>query len=300
VVIEIDAAESALDPRLTRRLIALEINEVDVPADPAHRSEGPPTLFFRILAGRGDALDVELWERGILYGRRTLTASQGSSRLRARRIALAAAELARGMRQARRLEAKRLAEAERQRLLERQRLAETPPFARLALEPGVEGLASFGSSSLWLVGPRVTGQVRFRDPIRLELGASWMFGRAALQNHPGVEWLELSTAVAYARPFTKRVGVWLGARAAAASVHLTRLETVDAIRGRSHTWSARALLETGLELKLHRGFGLSVGPAFGIILRPIPVSSASGNREQLSGMWVGGGVGLVVDPSSRK
>src|SRR5258706_16211119 len=117
VVIEIDsAAEHWVDARSARRLIPLELSDVDVPPAPALR-RAAATLFFRVLGRPDGALRVELWERGEFHGARVLSASGENAQLVARRVTLAAAELGR------RLSRKRQAQLEREQVEERARAA---------------------------------------------------------------------------------------------------------------------------------------------------------------------------------
>jgi hypothetical protein len=300
VVIELDVAETVLDARMVRRLIHLELSEVEVPPDPRRPGNWPPTLFVRIVSAGQDAVDVELWERGVSYGKRTVSRLQGRGGLRARRVALAAAELARRMRHERLAQAKRLREERRRRQLQEQRLAETPPFARLALQSTISG-GAVGPGDLWLLGPRLAGQIRFRSGIRLELGSAWMFGKnVAAEGHPTAQWLELSVGAGYATNLGKQLGLSFGAHAAAAAVHLAELDSVDSIRGQADSWSASALADVRLETRLASGLRLSFGPSAGMVLRPIPVVDESGNSERLGGLWLGGAVGVDIDPQSRR
>ena len=127
VLVEIgDSAESLLDARATRRLVQLELSEIDVPPASGNKRARAP-LFFRVVLVEPD-VRVELWERGEYYGARVVSGSNAAGQLGARRVALAAAELAR------RLQRKRQVQAERERVAELSRAAEAAREARRALD----------------------------------------------------------------------------------------------------------------------------------------------------------------------
>src|SRR4051812_30881747 len=136
-VIEIDPrAEALIDPRALRRRVQLELADVTVPP-PLGQSEA--ALFFRVLALSGSELKIELWERGVAYGSHVVAGGADAGPLLARRVALAAAELARELSDTREDEATERAEAAAQRaVLERAARERTRDGPR-ALRPGVSG-----------------------------------------------------------------------------------------------------------------------------------------------------------------
>src|SRR6478752_3191405 len=190
VVVEIgDSAESLLDARATRRLVQLELSEIDVPAASGNKRARAP-LFFRVVQV-GPDIRVELWERGESHGARVVSGSNAGGQLGARRVALAAAELAR------RLQKKRRIQAERERLSELARAEEAQREARRALDgpfalrSGLE-VSSIGALSGILLGPRLLGQWTLSKRSRVEAGFAWLAGRAPASAN--AEWLELSLA----------------------------------------------------------------------------------------------------------
>jgi hypothetical protein len=297
VVVEIDRrAESALDGRITRRLIALEIADIDVPARPTDGLR--PTLFFRIVSDAGNRVVIELWERGVYYGRRNVAATGGSERVRARRVALAAAELARGLRRRRLAEGKKLRELEDQRLERERRARWTPPFARLALRAGAT-FGTVGAGDAWLMGPRLGAFVQFGNGLRLEAAASWLFGQALIADTgTKAEWLEVALRPSYALPLGRRFSIDAGLTLGAASVQLDELASVDEIAGQSSTWSARAAAELRFEAKLARQLRIGIGPTAGLLLRPIPVEATAGEPQRIEGAWLGGTVSVIFDPAA--
>ncbi|HOU94624.1 MAG TPA: hypothetical protein PLU22_26415, partial [Polyangiaceae bacterium] len=70
VVVEIDRRASRLvDPTLTRRLVAIELGDLEVP--PAPGDEPPPvprSLFVRLIGEEEGQVRVELWELGRRLG----------------------------------------------------------------------------------------------------------------------------------------------------------------------------------------------------------------------------------------
>jgi hypothetical protein len=298
LVIEIDPqAEQLVDARAARRLVALELSDVEIPPGRFGKlGTRAPALFYRVLGRPGGALRVELWERGEFYGARSVSGS-GSARLRSRRVALAAVELARRLRQRRtaeeRREQARLA-AEREEALRRARAG-----SGFALEASGAG-AIVGPGDLWLAGPALGARVSASEALRLDLGAAWLGGAAPAAESPHVQWLELRLGPAYTfLPETPlRVGV--GLELAAAVVHIGGVREVDAIPGQSATWSARAALALRLEPRLGDRVFATFGPSLGVVLRPMPVADAAGERHELGGVWIGVAAGAVLDPGRVK
>ena len=217
----------------------LEAAEVDVPPPPSGPNKGRPVaLFFRVLSIEPDLIRVELWERGVYYGARNVSISSGSARLKARRIALAAAVLVRRLERQRIAEARRLAELEPSPAeLEAQRLGQ-----QLRAGIGASGVAAWvGTGDFWLAGPSLSGELRLAQHARLDIGAAWLMGAAPeLAGAPTVQWLELSLLPAYSTPLAPRFKLLMGARFAAAAVHVSDVHSVDAVPTEEDSWSARA------------------------------------------------------------
>src|SRR5688572_23659586 len=166
VVIEVDAAgERLLDARAVRRLVALELSDVDVPEE---LDGAAPTLFYRVLGDNRGFVDLELWERGTLHGSRRVSSADRAGHLFARRVALAAAELARAVRQQRiakrRVEARRAARERAERRLKQTRTLEGP----LAVRTGV--FVARGDA-LTVFGSNLTLGITLVGATRLDLGA---------------------------------------------------------------------------------------------------------------------------------
>jgi len=292
VVVEIgDSAESLLDARATRRLVQLELSEIDVPPAMGNK-RAHALLFFRIVQVDRD-VRVELWERGEYHGARVVLGSNAAGQLGARRVALAAAELAR------RLQKKRQLQAARERIAELARAEQAAREARraldgpLALRASLE-VATIGEFSATLVGPRLLGQWTFARRARIEAGFAWLAGSAPAAAKS--EWLELSVAPMQRIALAETLDLDAGLSVAAAWLRLAKVSGVDGISGQNETWSARASAVLRLEPRLSRQLRLSLGGEAGLLLREVPFQSLSGSAERLHGAWLGLGVGVVFTP----
>jgi hypothetical protein len=291
-VVEIDdSAETLLDARATRRLIQLELSEIDVPqAGGSKRARAP--LFFRVVQVERD-VRVELWERGEYHGTRVVLGSNATGQLGARRVALAAAELAR------RLQKKRQVQAERERMAELERAREAEREARraldgpLALRSSLE-VASIGDLAATLAGPRLLGQWTLAQRTRLEGGFAWLAGSAPASAN--AEWLELSLSPMQRVALSEALDLDLGLSVAAAWLRLAKVRGVDGISDQNETWSARAAAVVRIEPRLSRQVRLSLGVDAGLLLREVRFESISGSAERLHGAWLGVGVGVVFTP----
>lgn len=283
-----------MNPRLTRRLVELELDDFEVPSRPGQAKELRVTVFFRIREAPPGSLRIELWERGEFYGSRKLT-SQGSGQLVARRIALGAAELVRGMLQRRAREARAFEDEKNERERQRERLEELERWPGVMLETTATG-AALGPGDAWLAGPSLTGQLRFHGGSRVGIGASWLFGEAA--RDASVRWLELAVTPGYAFTLSPGLDLAVELRAAAAAVHFTGVTAVDDIDAEHDTWSARSTLGLKLEPRLSSGVRLTIGPEFGAVLRRLQVMEAT-EESRLGGFWLGGSAGFVFDSLGR-
>lgn len=211
----------------------------------------------------------------------------------ARRVALAAAELAR------RLQKKRQLLAERERLEQARREANRAREARLALEgpfalrPSAL-IAGVGGLSSVLAGPRLLGQWSFAPRTRLDAGFSWLAGSAP--DSARTEWLELSVSPSRRVSLSETLELDLGVNVAAAWIRLGRVRGVDAIPDQSETWSARAAALVRLEPRLTRQLRLSIGAEAGLLLREVPFSPLAGGTDRLHGAWLGLDLGVVFTP----
>jgi hypothetical protein len=293
-IVEIDPRVE-VDARAARRLVQLELSDVEVPKRP---QDPDVALFVRVLAGGEGKIRVELWERGESYGARLVTSSRGGAQLVARRVALAAAELARALRQKRRVlerqrkleEQKRLA-AER---AERERTLDGPVAIRSAAVGTLVGL-----DELALLGPSLTGQIHVTGATRVDIGATALFGRV-LDADAAVETLELSLGPAHRIPVPSLgLDLDLAAFARAGVLSFADVAGVDGIAGQRQTWWARAGAASAIELRLSRHTRLSLGFSFGAVLRRVPVMLDDSRELGLGGLFLGTELGLVYTPEPR-
>lgn len=286
------SAELLLDPRFTRRLVQLELSELELPA-PATATGHRAALFFRVIKADPASLRVELWERGSFHGARNISVSSGAARLHARRIALAAAELARRLRHVRLQETRRLAEA-------RKRSESTRTWEPDAFRFFVEPKASFvavGPDELWLVGPGIkAGWGLGRS--HLGVGVSIYGGETTEEPSHAVQWTELALAPGYALPLTPNLRLDLGFDAAAAVVRLHGVDTVDDIEGQQETWTSRVAGKVDLELSLSRSTALGVSASGGAVLRRVPATLLDGSRRSYGGLWLAAEIMLVLTPGT--
>ncbi len=290
-----DAAETLLDARATRRLVALELADIEVPpAGDDQRARAP--LFFRVVQVEHD-LRVELWERGEYHGARSVSGTNAGGQLAARRVALAAAELARRLQRKRQVQAAR----ERRERTRRAALAELEARRALdgpfALRSSLEAV-SIGELSTLLTGPRLEAQWQLAAAperrTRLETGLSLLEGSA-----PGsadLQWFEVSIGIERRFALADTLDLDFGLRAAAASLRLAKVRGVDAIAGQSETWSARIAAGLRLEPRLTRHVRLSIGAELGPVQRSVPFQALLGDEQRVRGLWLGLSLGLVITP----
>ncbi len=281
-----------------RRLIAIEIADVDVPADPAIEPPLEVVLFFRIVpaeesASHAKMLSVELWERGVLHGSRRVSTSEGK-RLTARRIAQASAQLVLGLRKRRLAEARRLKREAQREAAEAALPQPHTLLARLTLDVPVEGAWISGGG--WLAGMGLQPNLRFDSGPRLGVGLNLMAGGAP--EIDGLRYFELAVSPGYDFKLSQGLGLGLGFTLGAAVVQLRGAQSVAGEAGQTTTWTGRAVADFSVDARLSDTLVLSVGSEVGALLRPLNYRSASAPDvdSKLSGAWLGGQLSLRVDP----
>ena len=290
VVVEIDpAAERVVDARSARRLVPLEVSDVAVPAGAGAR--GGPLLFFRVLGRPDGSLRIELWERGEYHGARALTGAGENPQLVARRVALAAAELAR------RLARKREATLQREEKLRRAREASERELRERTQDGPVALRAELGLGAapgkLWLFGQQLTGELTLRGPLRLDVGGELWQG--SLASSLRVELQGVSLGPAYRLALARRLDLDLGLRAAALLLQIPAARSLDGVTAEDSSWTARLSAAGRLQLGLTRQLRLGLGLEAGGLLRSVSYTAAL-PAEPLRGFWWATSLGLVVTP----
>jgi hypothetical protein len=278
-----------LDARAVRRLVPLELADVDVPPRPG---DSNVALFVRVLSARQDELRVELWERGESHGARTVAGARGSPALTSRRVALAAAELARGLRQRRIQLARQAEKTERRRELreriERDRTLDGPRALRV-------GLGATAGEGLALVGPALDAELHVYGATRIDLGAAWSIGL--------VDWRDAAEAWAVragpARRFVlgSRTDLDLGLRAEASVLSFPKSAAVDGSAGQEQSWAARIEGAARFQPRLARALRLSLGVVFGGLLRRPSIDPLAGDSILPGRLYVGTELALVLTPA---
>ena len=295
VAVEIDArAEGTLDTRAVRRLVQLELADVVVPP---RAGATDAALFVRVLYVRAGELRIELWERGEQHGARAVQgarengATRGASALVPRRIALAAAELARGLRQRRRTLALAAERARRRQAvaaeLRRTRTVDGPR----ALRAGV--LATSGEH-LALVGPVLDAQLHVFRALRLDVGAAWSSG--LLEWERGVEAWSLRVGPMQRIALSRSLDLDLGVRAEAGVLSFQRVAAVDGIARDRESWAARIDGIVRLEPRLTRNARLSLGVGGGIFLRRMRIVTDDGRSLRPGLPFLSAEIGVVLTP----
>lgn len=295
VAVEIDArAEATLDTRAVRRLVQLELADVVVPP---RRGAADTALFVRVLYVRAGELRIELWERGEQHGARVVQgarengATRGSAALVPRRIALAAAELARGLRQRRRTlalaaeRARRRAEIAAE--LRRTRTVDGPRALRA-------GMLATGGEHLALLGPVLDAQVHVFRSLRLDMGAAWSAGLLAWER--GAEAWSLRVGPMHRFPLGRSLDLDLGVRAEASVLSFHRIAAVDGTARDHESWAARLDGIVRLEPRLTRNVRLSFGAGGGLFLRRMRIVTDEGRELRPGLAFLSGEFGVVLTP----
>ncbi|HTQ04397.1 MAG TPA: hypothetical protein VMI54_11090 [Polyangiaceae bacterium] len=287
--IEIDPrAEALVDARALRRRVELELADLTVLPPPGEREAA---LFFRVLYAGNGQLRIELWERGVAYGSRVVAGSTDAGPLFARRVALAAAELARELSDTREDEAADRLEAKRRKLeLERAARRRTLDGPR-ALRVGAAGAWSPKFAEL---GPELAAELHVYRRERLDLDAATGFGAAARGS--ALEMLTLGLGPARRFVLGPRWDLDLGLRGAASLLEFSGARGVDGIARERQSWTAILEARVRLEPRLSREVRLVVGVGAGTLLRRVPLELADGRKKDIEGPFLAGEIALVLTP----
>lgn len=282
IVTDIDAAaERWLDAGATRRLIMLELAEVDVAPSP--RSEpGPVSLYYRV-RGQRDGLRIELWDRGELLGVRMLRASEHAKQLNSRSAALTAAELARRANHERRAAARRLARRRDELSVLHRRAAEERRTLGWWLRSGAT-VELIGRAEAWQLGTSLEAVHTARSRLRLSWGvraSAGSFEGDALQS------FGVNAAPGYLFRLPAEFGLEVGLATSASVYRIAEARRLDGVAGQTETWSALAGPFVRLEGPLAERARFNVGPTLGLALRRFTLVDARGRQRDFGGAFFG-------------
>ncbi len=282
-----------VDPPLARRLVQLEVDDVEVPPPPEAKTESrSPGVYVRIVFHDG-RLIVELWDRGELQGRRLLSPSGGKP-LTARRIALASGELASRLRERRLFEARRH-RREQARLAAERRRPKLPKIAALPAMTASIDVAHASDGGLWLWGPHLRGALRLDRGVELALGAGVLSGEATgLSNPVDVQAFELSLSPGYWLRTSHDWALRFGMNATGGVMHVLDASIWSRGDWETETWTARATGEARAAWSLSRAVHLELALEAGAMLKTIWIRTSDDERYGLGGAWFGASGGITL------
>jgi hypothetical protein len=291
-VLEIADEDSGwVEAKMVRRLVTLELADVSVPEPSGRLRSARPGLFVRVLRFDTQTV-VELWHRGELFGQRRLTIA-GSPQVRARRIALAAGELARGLRERRLLEEKKARKRNAKQALDASQRRGLPIYALPAVTPAVY-LGVLGPGDVWWWGPELGVTLSSaKGPLLGLRGAALFAATPGISALRGLELWEIGLAPGYAWRLNSTTRLAFALDASAAVVRA--LGSVRLLSGGTTTWTARGGFELRLVTKLTRTVELFAGPELGVVLRPVLAADEAG-QDRFGGVWSGLRLGVAFTP----
>ncbi len=296
VTVEVaDGVDEFVDVPLARRLIRLELADVELPkvngAVPGtHATSGRPAtpsevVFVRLLR-QGDGLAVELWARGELSGERRLTVSSNQQH-QARRVALASAELTRRLREVR--------VVERQRHLRRHLAPNVDGPPAYATKVNVEGGASL-AAAFWLdadsvlVGPKVSLGAVAESGVGLGLFAGSFTSTDASVFR---SWSELGARPSFRAKLAPSLELSVGLDVAVGLLDMERMSSFVGSETSHQTWQAKVGLDAQLRWLVTPRVNLMLAPDAALFVRTLRVERER-VVETLDGLWLGAAVGALV------
>jgi hypothetical protein len=286
------SAEAGVDRAIVGRLVQLELHDVEVPAPPGVRTTSRAEVVFVRVFAKGQELTIEMWERGELQGTRHLSL-KGSPSLLARRVALAAGEMAEHLRDQRQLQW-------RSHRRQRAKLARQTELMPLSLRAAPQLWVEFVSGVVpegraLLVGPRLSAGLRAANGAELMLGAAGLslkLNQAQLDSW--MQWYEVTARPGYGFRLSQASSLRLGMAASLATVHVSngRLDTVDGMRS-AETWSARAGAEAHWRWRWRPRVEFNAGLEASSVLRRLRLIDNAGEPESFGGAWFSGTLGIA-------
>lgn len=290
-----EEAETMVDARLARRLIRLELADVELPhvpgAVPSGRlgaaARGSDEIVFVRLLRQGEFLVVELWAQGTFSGERHLTIAANEQH-QARRVALASAELARRLRETR--------VVERQRVLRQHLVSNQEPQAPLYVTKLNTGISVGLSAARWvgakatLVGPEA--QMWGISEYGVGLGVA-VSSLTSANSGLVRSWTELALRPQWqlspARDWLLGVASSLGA----GLVDITPDASFRGSRESHQTWATNVGLDLLVGWRPSPRLGLLLEPKGGLMTRTLSVVEGE-QTLQVGGPWVGVTIGARV------
>jgi hypothetical protein len=280
---------------LIERALRVEMQDMVVQG----RGDEPPHQVFLLISVRreGDAVLVQVWDRGEDMGTRLVSAS-GPPAVWSRRIALAVSELGRE------LSRKRELTLTKQRLFEEraQKDALRSETLRVRQKPRlIAGVTSlFLPDQAYSVGPDVGLRLNGDFPWSVGLLLGYQAGELlALQGvRPGGGapiWSTISLGVAVDRAILldRSVALTLGLDARALVVHVNGDADLDGLTGQRDSYLLLGGVHTGLAVDVRRHTALFIRADLGPVLRPL-LAGVSGEMARISGGYFGLSLGVFV------
>lgn len=266
------------------------------PPHDAREAQPRHALYVRISVEAPDNLVVELWSRGQLEGERRVS-QKGTAQLRARRIALVSAELARALHRRRELAAEQANQRELQARQAAARMAFTIP-ARLHLKAEVLG-TSVGGDAAWLTGPALSFGLQTQSGAAVEMRAEWFGGQQLSPSPMTLQWYALALRPYYVwslggQPGRERPDHVLeaGANVTLGGVRISDVAAEIAPAGTLDSWTTRATGDVAWSAVVSPLVRLGVRVEAGAVLHPVTVASAP--VSEFGGLWLGGSLTLNV------
>ncbi len=296
----LELREPAVDELSAQTSVSLELAELEIPGDPRREddSKDEVSLYFRVERSDGRLL-VSLWDRGQYIGRRIISDS-GPPRILARRVGLAAGELAHDLRGRRQREA---AQVERERA-EAKRLAAVDQELARRRELGIVAGASsqLFIRGAWQAGPELGLSFNYYFPLRLSSHVRWSAGaigasRDESTSRSALTWSswDWDVGALWVGELNPRTHWNVGSELALGVVHVGGSASVDGLAQQRDTWSARVGLLTELERKVGSLLWVALRLRAGSALRRIPIVYGEQSLG-LGGLYLGASLRVTLTP----
>jgi hypothetical protein len=272
------------EPRL-RRLLAIELQSVATVSSTSSGPLGDQVAWAWIDLPEESTASIEARVAGSAVLRRTISIEGLGPDAAARHVAIAVAEMIRSLAHPSR---SRKPVAGKSPCCEQLETA-SRSMPRLIWNGGASAAVITGEPML-LAGASIGLGLRYHHT-GARLLARWLGGSPGFGT---VSWLEAGLGVDQRFTLHRSWRMWLGAQAAAASLQIGGVQSVDGQSGQHAAWSARAGASVGAETRLGEStwLGLAVEP--GAILHPVAFEDPSSSGK-LGGGWIGFDLSLQYD-----